>query len=238
MDNLIALVTGANKGIGKEIARLLAAAGLTVYVGSRDAARGQRAVDEIGGDSRPLVLDVTDAATIQGAASHIDILDILINNVGISSDATTADREDVATFRRVYQTNVFGVVAVTNAFVPALRRSAHPRIVSTRTRRACATPTSTPGRPPATATPPRARRARSGWRCCQTTARRGSASTGTGPRFPGEAGAAYMNGQCSGQVTVRTKILARCFGGAQPCDDGLDLRPRLRLAPSRRSPRC
>jgi NAD(P)-dependent dehydrogenase (short-subunit alcohol dehydrogenase family) len=130
MDNLIALVTGANKGIGKEIARQLAAAGLTVYVGSRDAERGQRAVDEIGGDTRPIVLDVTDAATIDEAARQIDILDILVNNAGISGDATTADQEDVATFRRVYETNVFGVVAVTNAFLPALRRSAHPRIVN------------------------------------------------------------------------------------------------------------
>jgi NAD(P)-dependent dehydrogenase (short-subunit alcohol dehydrogenase family) len=130
MENLIALVTGANKGIGKEIARQLAAAGLTVYVGSRDAERGQRAVDEIGGDSRPLVLDVTDAATITEAARQIDALDILVNNAGVSGDASTPDDEDVATFRRIYETNVFGVVAVTNAFLPALRRSAHPRIVN------------------------------------------------------------------------------------------------------------
>jgi NAD(P)-dependent dehydrogenase (short-subunit alcohol dehydrogenase family) len=71
MDNLIALITGANKGIGKEIARQLAGAGLTVYVGSRDAERGQRAVDEIGGDARPLVLDVTDETTINEAARQI-----------------------------------------------------------------------------------------------------------------------------------------------------------------------
>ena len=64
MDKSIALVTGANKGIGQEIARQLAGAGLIVYVGSRDAARGQRAVEEIGGDARLLVLDVTDAASI------------------------------------------------------------------------------------------------------------------------------------------------------------------------------
>ena len=64
MDKSIALVTGANKGIGKEIARQLAGAGLTVYVGSRDAARGQRTVEEIGSDARLLVLDVTDTASI------------------------------------------------------------------------------------------------------------------------------------------------------------------------------
>jgi NAD(P)-dependent dehydrogenase (short-subunit alcohol dehydrogenase family) len=130
VDNKTALVTGANKGIGKEIARQLAAARLTVYVGSRDAERGQRAVDDIGGDARPLVLDVTDPASIANAARRVDILDILVNNAGVSSDASTPDKEDIATFRRVYETNVFGVAAVTNAFLPALRRSAHPRIVN------------------------------------------------------------------------------------------------------------
>jgi len=130
MDNLIALVTGANKGIGKEIARQLAGAGLTVYVGSRDADRGRRAVEEIGGDARLLVLDVTDATSIAEAASQVGALDILVNNAGISGDASTPDQEDADTFRRIYETNVFGVVAVTNAFLPALRRSAHPRIVN------------------------------------------------------------------------------------------------------------
>ena len=130
MDNPIALVTGANKGIGKEIVRQLAEAGLTVYAGSRDAARGERAVAEIGGGARLVVLDVTDEASIAAAAREIGALDILVNNAGISGDATTADREDTGTFRRIYETNVFGVVAVTNAFLPALRRSAHPRIVN------------------------------------------------------------------------------------------------------------
>jgi NAD(P)-dependent dehydrogenase (short-subunit alcohol dehydrogenase family) len=130
MDNSIALVTGANKGIGKEIARQLTAAGLTVYVGSRDAARGKRAVEEIGGDARLLVLDVTDAASIADAARQAGALDILVNNAGISGVVKTPDEEDVENFRRVYETNVFGVVAVTNAFLPALRRSAHPRIVN------------------------------------------------------------------------------------------------------------
>lgn len=130
MDNLIALVTGANKGIGKEIARLLAAAGHTVHVGSRDAARGQRAVEEIGGDARLLVLDVTDAESVADAARRLDALDILLNNAGISGEGNTPDREDIGTFRRIYETNVFGVAEVTNAFLPALRRSAHPRIVN------------------------------------------------------------------------------------------------------------
>jgi NAD(P)-dependent dehydrogenase (short-subunit alcohol dehydrogenase family) len=130
VDTLVALVTGANKGIGKEIARQLADAGLTVYVGSRDAARGERAVAEIGGKSRLLVVDVTDDASIAAAARQAGALDILVNNAGICGDDKSPDREDAGTFRRIYQTNVFGVVAVTNAFLPALRRSAHPRIVN------------------------------------------------------------------------------------------------------------
>ena len=130
MENLVALVTGANKGIGKQIAAQLAAAGVTVYVGSRDAARGARAVAEIGGDARLAVLDVSDAASIAAAAGQVAALDILVNNAGISGDAKTADAEDLATFRRIYETNVFGVAAVTNAFLPALRRSAHPRVVN------------------------------------------------------------------------------------------------------------
>jgi NAD(P)-dependent dehydrogenase (short-subunit alcohol dehydrogenase family) len=130
MDNSAALVTGANKGIGKEIARQLAAAGLTVYVGSRDAGRGQSAADEIGGDARLLVIDVTDEASIAVAASQVGSLDILVNNAGISGDGRQAGEADADSFRRVYETNVFGVVAVTNAFLPALRRSPKPRIVN------------------------------------------------------------------------------------------------------------
>ena len=130
MDTSAALVTGANKGIGKEIARQLAEAGLTVYVGSRDAARGESAVGEIGGDARLLVIDVTDDASIAAAASQVGSLDILVNNAGISGDGKPAGEADADAFRRVYETNVFGVVAVTNAFLPALRRSLKPRIVN------------------------------------------------------------------------------------------------------------
>jgi NAD(P)-dependent dehydrogenase (short-subunit alcohol dehydrogenase family) len=130
MEKSVALVTGANKGIGKEIARQLVATGLTVYVGSRDAARGRRATGEMGGDARLLVLDVTDAASIEDAAREVSTLDILINNAGVSGEDKKADQEDLSTFRRIYETNVFGIVAVTNAFLPALRRSEHPRIVN------------------------------------------------------------------------------------------------------------
>ena len=130
MNDSTALVTGANKGIGKEIARQLAAAGFTVYVGSRDPERGQRAVDEIGGGARLLVLDVTEAKSIADAARQVEDLDVLVNNAGIMVDGRTAPEADVDSFRRTYETNLFAVLAVTNAFLPALRRSARPRIVN------------------------------------------------------------------------------------------------------------
>jgi NAD(P)-dependent dehydrogenase (short-subunit alcohol dehydrogenase family) len=128
--NSTALVTGANSGIGKEVARQLAAAGLTVYLGSRTAERGQRAVDEIGANARLSVIDVTDPASIADAAGQIHDLDVLVNNAGVMIDGNRAPEADVDSFRRTYETNVFGVVAVTNAFLPALRRSRHPRIVN------------------------------------------------------------------------------------------------------------
>lgn len=104
----------------------LADAGHTVYVGSRDAARGERAAEEIGGDARPLVLDVTDAASVAEAVRQVAALDILVNNAGISGENRTPEREDTDAFRRIYETNVFGVVTTTNAFLPSLRRSEHP----------------------------------------------------------------------------------------------------------------
>ena len=129
MNNSTALVTGANKGIGKEIARQLVDAGLTVLVGSRDAERGQRAVEEIGAAGL-LVLDVTSADSIAAAAAQVDTLDVLVNNAGIMVDGLNPIEADLDGFRRTYETNVFGVLAVTNAFLPALRRSARPRIVN------------------------------------------------------------------------------------------------------------
>ena len=87
-------------------------------------------MEEIGGDTRLLVLDVTDEASIADATRQVGTLDILVNNAGVSGYDKTPDQEDAGTFRRVYETNVFGVVAVTNAFLPALRRSVRPRIVN------------------------------------------------------------------------------------------------------------
>ncbi|MFE9555490.1 SDR family oxidoreductase [Streptomyces sp. NPDC006692] len=130
MNDRTALVTGANKGIGKHIARLLAAEGFRVYVGSRDARRGRRAVEEIGGAARLLVLDVTDPDSIGAAAGQLDRLDVLVNNAGISPSLGPPTETGADEFRRTYETNVFGVLAVTNAFLPALRRSPRPRIVN------------------------------------------------------------------------------------------------------------
>jgi NAD(P)-dependent dehydrogenase (short-subunit alcohol dehydrogenase family) len=124
-----ALVTGATGGIGLHIASQFAELGWTVLAGARDSTRGAEAAAQFGG--RPLLLDVTDADTIAAAAAAVPVLDVLINNAGVSLDTGAPVTEtDVALFRRTYETNVFGVVAVTNAFLPALRRSTHPRIVN------------------------------------------------------------------------------------------------------------
>jgi NAD(P)-dependent dehydrogenase (short-subunit alcohol dehydrogenase family) len=129
MNTSTALVTGATGGIGLHIARQLAEQGWTVLVGARDAARGEEVAAGLG--ARPLSLDVTDAQSIAAAAATVGELDVLVNNAGISLDTGKRVTEtDVEVFRRTYETNVFGVVVVTNAFLPALRRSAHPRIVN------------------------------------------------------------------------------------------------------------
>ncbi|MFI5916296.1 SDR family NAD(P)-dependent oxidoreductase [Dactylosporangium sp. NPDC051541] len=125
-----ALVTGANKGIGRHIAQQLADAGLTVYVGSRDRARGEAAAREIGANARAVQLDVTDPGSVAAAVEAVPELDILVNNAGIMVDGAAPPDATVDSFRRTYETNVFAVLAVTNAFLPALRRSAHPRIVN------------------------------------------------------------------------------------------------------------
>ncbi len=130
MNDRTALVTGANKGIGKEIARLLAAQGAAVHLGSRDAERGRRAAEEIGHGARPLVLDVTDGAAIERAAAQLDRLDVLVNNAGIAPSLAPPQETGLEEFLRTYETNVHGVLAVTNALLPALRRSPQPRIVN------------------------------------------------------------------------------------------------------------
>ena len=134
----IALITGANKGIGFEVATRLAQRGVFVLVGARDETRGREAVDALlaqGLHAALVVIDVTDDDSIARAAGEIDgrygQLDILVNNAGISGGAGGSPSEITrARMRQVYETNVFGVVAVTNALLPLLRRSAAGRIVN------------------------------------------------------------------------------------------------------------
>lgn len=130
------LITGANKGLGFETARRLIAAGHTVYLGSRDAARGRRAAEQLG--ARMVRIDVTDDASVAAAVQATEAdggLDVLINNAGI--EERTADGGFIGPaevtadlMRQVFETNVFGVVRVTNAFLPLLRRSAAPVVVN------------------------------------------------------------------------------------------------------------
>ncbi|TDE33208.1 SDR family oxidoreductase [Actinomadura sp. 6K520] len=135
----IALITGANKGIGFETARLLGREGMTVLIGARSAGLGEEAAAALGGegiDARFVHLDVTDPATIEAAAKRIESehgrLDVLVNNAGIAPAAGWAapSATSVETMREVYETNVFGVVAVTNAMLPLVRRSPAGRIVN------------------------------------------------------------------------------------------------------------
>jgi NAD(P)-dependent dehydrogenase (short-subunit alcohol dehydrogenase family) len=149
-DITIALITGANKGIGYETARLLGERGATVLLGARDPGRGQAAASELG--ATWLRLDVTDPATIEAAAKWIDEsygrLDVLVNNAGIALEwDEPPDRLPQAKLRQTYEVNVFGVVAVTNAMLPLLRRSPAGRIVNMSTSFGSLTYASTAGQP-------------------------------------------------------------------------------------------
>ncbi len=125
-----ALVTGATSGIGLQTARQLLDRGVTVLVGARDDAKGQRTAQELGPGARPIRLNVTDADSVTAAAQQIGTLDILINNAGTNPGGEDIESTNLDQLRAAYETNVFGLVAVTQAFLPALRRSAHPRIVN------------------------------------------------------------------------------------------------------------
>jgi NAD(P)-dependent dehydrogenase (short-subunit alcohol dehydrogenase family) len=136
----VALVTGANKGIGFEIVRQLAERGMTVFLAARDPERRDRATAALrsaGLDVRPVTLDVTGPATIEAAAAHVgaDVgrLDVLVNNAGVSGSGLgtgSPGNANLDAVKTVFDTNVFGVLRVTNAMLPLLRRSPMARIVN------------------------------------------------------------------------------------------------------------
>lgn len=137
MTSKIVLVTGGNKGIGNHIVNQLAQQGAHVYLAARDVRRGQAAADllkEQSLDVEFVRLDVTDAASVATAAEQVEEangrLDVLVNNAAITSGLEPASAMTTENLRRTYETNVFGVAAVTNAFLPLLRRSPSPRIVN------------------------------------------------------------------------------------------------------------
>ncbi|HWT34396.1 MAG TPA: SDR family NAD(P)-dependent oxidoreductase [Microbacterium sp.] len=127
------LITGANKGLGKETARALIAAGYTVWIGARDTARGQAAADELG--TRFVQLDVTDDASVAAAIATIDAagtgLDVLVNNAGIAKrGGGTTEALDGPSVLEVFDTNAVGIVRVTEAALPLLKRSGSPVVVN------------------------------------------------------------------------------------------------------------
>jgi NAD(P)-dependent dehydrogenase (short-subunit alcohol dehydrogenase family) len=125
------LVTGANKGLGREVARRLLEDGHDVWVAARDGARGRAAAQELG--ARFVELDVTDDASVASAARQVAVeggLDVLVNNAGIVGARRTVAEMTAEDVAEVLATNVLGVVRVTRAFLPLLERAASPVVVN------------------------------------------------------------------------------------------------------------
>jgi NAD(P)-dependent dehydrogenase (short-subunit alcohol dehydrogenase family) len=134
----IALVTGANRGIGFGVARQLARRGFTVIIGSRDVAKGQKAAELIrheGGEVFAIQLDITDQKSIEAVRSRVEEqfgkLDVLVNNAAILYDSwQRAASADLKTVREAFETNTLGAWQMCQAFIPLLRKSKHARIVN------------------------------------------------------------------------------------------------------------
>jgi NAD(P)-dependent dehydrogenase (short-subunit alcohol dehydrogenase family) len=126
----VALVTGANSGIGFETARQLLEHGVTVWIGARDLDKGQRAAAALGSAAHAVQLDVTDPVSVAAAVKKVGELDILVNNAGVNPGGEDIIGTTLEQLRNAYETNVFGLIAVTQAFLPSLQKSAHPRIVN------------------------------------------------------------------------------------------------------------
>jgi len=132
------LITGANKGIGHEVARQLAAKGFHVFVGARNAKAGRKAAEEIaknGGKATFLEIDVADNDSVATAAREFsniaDHLDVLVNNAGIIVDGDDAILKiSDELFRKTLETNTLGPLRVTRAFAPLLRKSKAPRVIN------------------------------------------------------------------------------------------------------------
>lgn len=134
-----ALITGANKSIGYEIARQLLSKGYYVYLGSRNVENGLKAVEKLKAEYfdnvEMICIDVTDQDSVKTARVEIgektDVLDVLINNAGISGGMPqSAIETDMDVFKKVFETNLFGVIRVTQVFMDLLRKSDEPRIVN------------------------------------------------------------------------------------------------------------
>jgi NAD(P)-dependent dehydrogenase (short-subunit alcohol dehydrogenase family) len=133
----IVLITGANKGIGFETARRLVELGMTVLVGARDRERGAQAVARLRERSRAahlVTLDLTDEASIATAVADVGArfgrLDVLVNNAGIGNASAVPSAQSLPAMRTLFETNVFGAIAVTQAFLPLLERAPAARIVN------------------------------------------------------------------------------------------------------------
>lgn len=145
-ENKVALVSGANTGVGFQIAKALVENGYKVYVGSRDMQKGEEAVEQLGGSSKAIQLDITDSASINSALEIVEkeqgYLTLLVNNAAVSHagipgrtleeimGAQRASIAPISELKKVWDTNVFGTLALTQAFLPLLHKAPNARIVT------------------------------------------------------------------------------------------------------------